>query len=283
MLKAYLKIIFAFIAILCVALGIAVLYYFWENDIEPRQRARREIAEIREIAPESIDLGKGEYDAAVAFMKQGDLPLARQRLVNLMMRYEDSSYYPEAKRIIGEQNLDMLLSKDPMPGKSEYIVKRGDSLLRIESQSKSTIQYISYINDLKTINLNIGDQLIICEFDFTVYVNTTRKILELRQNDRFFKEYNIVGFKFPPGTPTSFDATIKGKEAYIEGKAIRFDKPEYIDARKIIRTSRAGVNVRTPPAKDENAQYTTGIFLDYGDVEELNMILRKGAKVQLRR
>ena len=172
MLRAYLKIIFAFIAILSVALGVSVLFYFWENFIEPSRRARAMIAKIDVQAPERIDLGKGEYEAAKSFLIQGDLLMARKRLANVMMMYKDSPYYKEAKRIIGEQNMDMLLSKDPMPGKEEYIVQRGDSLLKIESHSKSTIQYISYINNLRTTSLSVGDPLIVCPLEFTVVIST---------------------------------------------------------------------------------------------------------------
>lgn len=283
MLKAYLKIIFALFAILCVALGVAVLFYFWDTYIEPSRRARQEIALIQETTPESIDLGKGEYDAAISFLQQGDQAMARQRLANVMTLYKDSNYYSEAKRIIGEQNVDALLSRDPMAGKVDYVVKRGDSLLKIEAQSKSTLQYITYVNNLTSINLNIGDQLIICPFDFTILVDTTQKTLEIRQDDKFFKEYPVKGFKFPPNTPSSFDATIKGKEAYKDGNSIRFDKPEYLTAQKIIRTSRAGVNIRQPPTKNEDKEYTTGIFLDAADVEELNIFLRNGSNVFVRR
>jgi hypothetical protein len=284
MLRAYLKIIFAFIAILCVALGVSVLFYFWENFIEPSQRARAEIAKIEEEAPESIDLGKGEYEAAKTFLIQGDLPMARKRLANVMMMYKDSPFYKEAKRIIGEQNMDMLLSKDPMPGKEEYIVQRGDSLLRIESHSKSTIQYITYINNLRSTNLSIGDSLIVCPLEFTVVINTNEKTLELRQDDKFFKEYDILDIKMPRQTSAPFDSVIKAKEAYnSKNKSVRFGQSDYFTAAKYLRAAKTGITLRPPLGEKEDPEFTTGIFLDSADLEELNIVLRSGTKLYVRK
>ena len=284
MLRAYLKIIFAFIAILSVALGVSVLFYFWENFIEPSRRARAMIAKIDVEAPESIDLGKGEYEAAKSFLIQGDLLMARKRLANVMMMYKDSPYYKEAKRIIGEQNMDMLLSKDPMPGKEEYIVQRGDSLLKIESHSKSTIQYISYINNLRTTSLSVGDPLIVCPLEFTVVINTSDRTLELRQDDKFFKEYDILDINMPRQTASSFDTIIKSKEAYnSSNKSVRFGQSDYFTAAKYLRTSKTGITIRPPLGEKEDPEYTTGIFLDGADLEELNIILRSGTKVYVRK
>jgi len=285
MLKAYFRIIVALLAIAFVGIGVAVLYYFWQNYLEPSRRARQEIAELEKTEAVRVDHGAKLYENAMAMLRQGDAEAARTALAKVMGTYKDSARYDEARRIIGQQNLDRLLSHEPMPGKSEYSVKRGDNLISIMKGTKTTMEFLSQVNDVMSTRLQVGQRLVVCALDgFSVVVHLSTAKVELRQNDLFFAEFDLAGVRLPPGTPRSFDATVTGKSAFADGKALTFDDPGFSRAEKQIGTSRPGVAIRVPPTSTGGPDdaYQTGIFLDAADVEELYIILRNGAKIHVR-
>ena len=115
-------------------------------------------------------------------------------------------------------------------------------------------------------------------------MNLTTAKVELRQNDLFFAEFDLAGFRFPPGTPKSFDTTVKGKSAFADGKALTFDDPGFASAEKQLGTSRPGIAIRYPPVVTGGPEdaYQTGIYLDPADMEDLYIILRTGAKIHVR-
>ncbi len=285
MLKAYLRIIFALLAIAFVAVGMAVLYYFWKNSVEPSRRARKEIAELEKREVVRIDHGAKLYETAMGLLRQGDAEATRSALAKIMGTYKDSKRYDEARRIIGQQNLDMLLSLEPMPGKSEYTVKRGDNFTNIMRDTKTTMEYLSQVNNVQSTRLQVGQRLVVCSLDgFSVVVNLGAAKVELRQNDLFFAEFDLQGFRLPPGTPKAFDTAVKGKSAFEDGKSLTFGEPGFASAEKQIGTSRPGIALRPPPVPTGGPgdAYQTGIYLAPEDVEELFIILRPGAKIHVR-
>ncbi len=285
MLKAYFRIIFALLAVAFVGFGVSVLYYFWQNYLEPSKRARQEIVELEKTEAVRIDHGAKLYENAMAMLRQGDLTATRVALSKLVGTYKDSKRYEEARRIIGQQNLDMLLSLEPMPGKNEYIVKRGDNLIAITRNTKTTMEYISQVNNAVSTRLQVGQRLTVCDLEgFSVVVNLSTAKVELRQNDLFFAEFDLMGYRFPPGTPKSFDTTVKGKSAFADGKSLTFDDPGFASAEKQIGSARPGIAIRNPPVSTGGPEdaYQTGIYLEAPDVEELYIILRTGAKIHVR-
>lgn len=285
MLKAYFRIIFALLAVAFVGVGVAVLYYFWQNYQEPSRRARKEIAELEQKEVVRIDHGAKVYETAMGLLRQGDAEATRSALAKIIGTYKDSTRYDEARRIIGQQNLDLLLSFEPMAGKSEYTVKRGDNFIAITRDTKSTMEYISQVNNAQSTRLQVGQRLVVCALDaFSVVVNLSATKVELRQNDLFFAEFDLQGFRFPPGTPNSFDTSVKGKSAFAGGKSLTFDDPGFASAEKQIGTARPGIALRPPPVSTGGPEdvYQTGIYLAPEDVEELFIILRTGAKIHVR-
>lgn len=284
MFVTYLKIIAAFLTLAIVAAGSAVIYRIFDRQIKPTIEAQKTIAKLEEmrlVAPR-FDLGLREYDTATKLIRSGDVPNALVHLKEIISRYKDSARYRDAKRILGEHNVDILLSRDPMKGKIDYIVERGDSLSRISSRNKTTIEYILQVNNRMGLNLQPGEQLIVTPLDFRVVIHSKSRMLELRKDDAFFKEYPLEGIKLPPGTSGSFDSSVRSKGAYVGSKSVRIGDPDYVEAEKVINLSRNGVSIRHRSGESVEDEFFTGIFLSREDMEELLVLLRNGMKVNIR-
>jgi LysM repeat protein len=266
------------------------------------------------------DPGQTLFLRAAEHLRAGQVPEAREQLVRLVSIYKDSARFRDARRILGEMNMDRLFSRNPMPGKHDYTVKAGDSLLRIEKGSLTTIPFLNRINQLSGTMLQPGDRLVYQPLEFEVHVDLDENLLTLSQKVpggetfEFFKDYTITSINLPPGAARPVKTKIQEKAAFIGEKKIPSTDPQYPSARKWLQTtSRAGrpgflfrpqserrqaaapaaepgaavadagraaqaVSSATATATDA-ADAAYGLFLDDGDIEELNTIIRPGTPV----
>lgn len=280
----YFRLLFAFLALaLLVVSGVGV-FYVWEKMIAPERQMEIEIAEIRKRSKKKIDHGARTYRDAVALLSTGALRGGVEQLHELMKFYDDSGFYSEAKRVVGEINVDQLLSKSPTPGKREYIVKSGDSLVRIAQQTKSTVGYVIHVNGRMGAGLQKGDQLIVSPLEFSILISLSEKTLTLRMGaDKFFKEYLMESYKLPQNSPSEFDTEIKSLIVGSGATLIPVGTRRYIEATKELRCVRRGLPLRSISAGSEKNKYTTGFFLKREDIEELVLLIRQGTKVHVRK
>src|SRR6478752_833468 len=78
-----------------------------------------------------IDPGERAFQKAHELLALGKINEAREKLGAIVVSYPSSSSAPIARRIVGEMNLDEVLSTSHMEGKKSHVVKKGDSFLRI--------------------------------------------------------------------------------------------------------------------------------------------------------
>src|SRR3984893_12135346 len=77
-----------------------------------------------EIPPEPrADISLPEFEAAAKLRQEGKLAEARGALMAFIQRYPTGQHVEEAKDLLGEINIDVLLSRTPSPEKEEYVVK----------------------------------------------------------------------------------------------------------------------------------------------------------------
>src|SRR6201987_5036119 len=74
------------------------------------------------------DISLPEFQAAAKLRQDGKLAEARDALTAFIQRYPTGLHVEEAKDLLGEVNIDILLSRYPSPEKQEYVVKPGDVL-----------------------------------------------------------------------------------------------------------------------------------------------------------
>ncbi|HYF33938.1 MAG TPA: LysM peptidoglycan-binding domain-containing protein [Prosthecobacter sp.] len=303
MAKAQLKLLL-FLIVLGITLGcMATAYYIYVKVLKPENRIQKEIESIKKVERPVIDPGLKRFDAAVALIKQGQIEPGREALYKLIQQFPESPTCTEAKRIIGEINMDMLFSPNHKVGKRDYIVQPGDSLNLIATKQATTVDMIIRLNGLMGTTLQPGDHLTLVTLDFSVAVDISDKTVQLLRKvgeDKyaFFKEYRALEVRLPPGLRAPAEMEIGGKSAVADGKAVSSSEPAYIDAEKWLTGSRPGVVIRTPrsakagavpePSTPTDAPPTeiapeAGIFLAREDLEEMFALVRKGSKLAFRR
>ena len=95
--------------------------FVFKEDIQVRKEQRGE------VAPEPrIDLALPEFEEAAKLRQDRKIPEARAALTAFIQKYPTSPHAEEAKDLLGEVNVDILLSRTPSPEKEEYIVKPGE-------------------------------------------------------------------------------------------------------------------------------------------------------------
>jgi len=279
---ARLKLVLAFLSLIILAIGLAVTVYFWQHFMGPNISMTRQIAGKGLVKKEKPDLGKRHFDDAIQLLKDGELVSGRDRLLYLMDYYPESKTIDEAKRILGEVNLDLLISRIPMKGKSEHVVRRGEALVTIARRSKSTINYIMRANGKTTALIYPDESLTVYPLDFTVDISLARKVLLLRRDGLFFKEYKILDKNFPAEFGKTAATSISEKVAWYGDRPINFQDKNYLGSNKWIRTGKMGLFIR--PVIDESNKGKAkpyGVMLAKSDVEELFTILRVGSAVNL--
>src|SRR6266576_7111633 len=110
---------------------------FFKQEIELKKEQRGEIP----TAP-TPDISLPEFQAAAKLRQEGKLPEARGALTAFIQKYPTGLHVEEAKDLLGEVNIDILLSRTPSPEKQEYIVRPGDVLQKVANKVKSTPELI---------------------------------------------------------------------------------------------------------------------------------------------
>jgi len=301
MAKAQLKVLL-FLIVLGITLGsMAAAYYIYDKILTPDKRIREEIATIKKSDLPRVDPGLKRFDAAIDLIKAGKIEEGRDGLFKLIKQFPDSPTCVEAKRIIGDINMDQLFASESKAGKKDYIVQPGDSLALIAGKQGTTMDMLIRLNGLMGTMLQPGDHLTILPLDFSIKVDVSGKTVTLLRKvgdkELFFKEYQASEIRLPTGLKIPVDMEIKGKSAVLDGKAVLSTDLRYAEADKWLPGSRTGVVLRTPPtvkaipvpdpaappAAKEVAGLEvvaeSGVFLAREDLEEMFALVRNGSKL----
>ena len=271
-------------------------YWFYDTIDQPERLAEQQLLRRQQ----QTNKGPAPDPSAPSFQKindalaAGQLEDVHEQLNRLLKVYPDSPWESEARRMLGEMNVDRLFSRAPMPGKRDYIVKSGDSLAKIEKGSLTTIPFLKRLNNLTSLNLQPGDRLVYQPLEFELEVRLADEVLTVRQKAAagldpiFFKNYRLTAVVVPPTFPKVLKTQIQEKPAWVGDRKVLATDPKYAFARKQLLTTgrpgRPGVLFRpdservSVPAGGVTA-VVQGIFLDDGDLEELTTILRTGTPV----
>jgi hypothetical protein len=276
------KFLLAFIALLICGGGVAGAYFYWKKFAQPELVVNRHISGKDGDTLERPDLGKRHFDAALALLKEGELVSARDRLLYLMQYFPESATYDESRRIVGEVNLDLLLSKIPMPGKVEHKVRRGEALVTIASRNQTTIDYIMRTNG-KTSEFIFPDELLtVYPLRFRVEISLGKGTVTVFDGEALFKEYQILDRNLPADIKAPVATTVSERVAWHGDQPVNFTHPAYMSCAKWIRTGKIGLFIRqSNPGGEGGESRPFGVMLANEDLEELFTILRVGSKVDL--
>lgn len=232
-------------------------------------------------APEMPDIDPGEkaFQKAHELLALGRISEAREKLSNIVNIYPGSSSSPMARRILGEINLDEILSTDHMDGKQIHEVKRGDSLLGIAARYKTTIDCIMHLNSLMEIpRLQPGQKFVVMPLDFRLLIEPHRESVSLWDGGRFVREYPVLHFGSAGLKPRR--AVITTKSAELDGRRVLPESPEYRAAQKVIVIEKPTLQIRGWDGEGEKP--AAGILLRPADMEEISLLTRIGNEVEIR-
>lgn len=264
-----------------------------------------------------IDPGEKTFQKAHELIALGDLAAAREKLSTIVNIFPTSSAAPIARHIVGEMNLDEILSTAQMAGKQTHIVKRGDSYLGIAAQYKTTLDFIMHLNGLQELkNLQPGEELIVSPLEFRLLIEPKRQALSLWDDGRFICEYPILHLeaagklanqhttiqtKFgqtnsrrskPKATKADSKAAAKGGKSGKASTAGAKADPKadaLADSKadpkggaalgKAIQLAKLPLQIRAYVPEDAGSR---GIFLSPADLEEVFLLTRVGNTVEIR-
>src|SRR6266851_1910624 len=235
--------------------------FVFKEDIQVRKEQRGE------VTPEPrLDLTLPEYEEAAKLRQDGKIPEARAALTAFIQKYPTSPHAEEAKDLLGEVNVDILLSRTPSPEKEEYVVKPGDVLQRVAHKVKSTPELIMHP-------------------DFAIVVQRKPKLLVVLNHGGFFKQYHLQEEKLPAKQPSKVTTKVAEVMAWNGGKRVGFGTKEFIGSTRWIRLSSQAYTIYSVPDSAHPALSQPpppqGLGLAAADVEELSSLVNKQTPVTI--
>ena len=234
-----------------------------------------------------IDPGAKVFEKARELIAVGDLASARERLLMVVNIYPRSKSAPEARRIVGEMNLDDLLSAAHMDGKEIHVVRPGESFLGIAAKHKTTLDCIMHLNGLMDLQgLRPGEELVVMPLELRVLIEPARKTLSLWEGGRFIREYPLVSMDL--GSQKGGLRTKISSKAGIAGdRRVTPGMKNYRESEKVFALEKSSLQIRSiDPAAEvrtrEDLSPGPGFHLAVEDAEELALLLRPGNEVEIR-
>lgn len=230
-----------------------------------------------------IDPGGKVFERARELIAVGDLPGARDKLRTVVSIYPRSKKAPEARRIVGEMNLDEILSPAHMEGKKVYEVRRGDSYLGIAAKHQTSLDLIMHLNGLMDMEtLQPGDELVVMPMNFRLVIEPLKRSLSVWEEGRFVKDYPLVELS---GAPASdLKTRIESKLASLDGKRFAPSSGGYRGAPKsmVLETVPLVIAGLDPEAGRDDGGLARGFYVAPADMEELALLMRPGNEVEIR-
>jgi LysM domain len=227
-----------------------------------------------------IDPGEKAFQKAHELLALGKTAEARIKLIDIVNRFPSSTSSPIARRIVGEMNLDEILSSTHMEGKATHTVKRGNSFLGIAAEHQTTLDMILHLNGMMELkSIQPGDELLVMPLAFRILIEPQRKALSMWDGARFIREYPILHLtepaKLKPGK-----TKIGSKSAELDGHSVAPQSKDYRAAQKVIQLSEPTLQIRGAP--ESSSDFPNGLVLLPQDMEEVSLLTRVGNDVEIR-
>jgi len=236
-----------------------------------------------------IDPGAKVFEKATEMIAVGDLAGARERLRNIVSIYPRSKAAPEARRIVGEMNLDDLLSAVHMEGKEIHIVRPGETFYGIEAKHNTSLDCIMHLNGLMDLKgLQPGEELIVMPLDLRVLIEPGRKALSIWKGGQFIKEYPLLSANLG-SHKGGLITKISSKSGIFDDRRIIPGARDYRASEKVFALEKTSLQIRSVRSDDDSDKDDhpatgpgPGFQLSVEDAEELALLLRPGNEVEIR-
>jgi LysM repeat protein len=254
---------------------------FVKEEIAVKKEQRGEIT-----PPPAPDISLPEFQAALQLRQDGKLTEARDALVAFIQKYPSGKHLDEARDVLGEVNVEILLSRHPSPEKIEYVVKPGDVLAKISRKLKTTPELIMRMNNMSGTMLHIGEHLLISHPEFAMAIQREANLVVLLNHGAFFKQYHVREAKLPPKQPAKITAKVAEIMAWKGGKRVGLGSKDYLASTKWIRIAGAAAYTlySVPDAAHPNLDQPAppvGLGLAATDLEELSSLVNNRTSVTI--
>jgi hypothetical protein len=277
------KWLFVLLLALIIFGGAAWFFYntFVKEEIAVKKEQRGEVT-----PPPAPDISLPEFQAALQLRQDGKLIEARDALVAFVQKYPSGKHLEEARDVLGEVNVDILLSRHPSPEKIDYVVKPGDVLAKISRKLKTTPELIMRMNNMSGTMLHIGEHLLISHPEFAMVIQRKANLVVLLNHGAFFRQYHVREAKLPPKQPAKITAKVAETMAWKGGKRVGLGSKEYLASTKWIRIAGApGYTLYSvPEAAHPNIDQPpppVGLGLAAADLEELSSLVNNRTPVTI--
>ncbi|MDQ6913607.1 MAG: LysM peptidoglycan-binding domain-containing protein [Verrucomicrobiota bacterium] len=276
-----------FALLLAVVIFGSAAFFGYHIIVKPEMAVRAEQRGEVQEEPQA-DASLPEFQAAAKLRQDGKLAEARSALTAFLQKFPNGLHSEEAKDLLGDVNMDILLSKYPSPEKQEYVVKRGDVLARVAMKTKTTPELIMRTNNLNGIMLHIGERLFISHPEFSIFIQRKAQTVTLLDKGNFFKRYRIRTEKLPITARQMPRITAKVAEvqAWRDGKRVGFGSKEYHGSARWIRLTTPGYVLypeaeagRPPPGGVPPPP--NGLGMAVSEVEELSGLVNSKTAVTI--
>lgn len=239
----------------------------------------QELAAVSEEIPE-IDPAEPLFEKATEQMAMAHMEEARLKLRDLVRSFPRSPKSVDARRILGEMNLDEWLSNQSPTGKVAYRVKPGDSYYAIAAREGTTLENLMHLNGLMELpGLRPGNELILMPLNFQLVVDLGLKTLSIWSGESFVCEFPMLSHP-AAGKKLTGKTVIESKIAMRDGKRVLAGGDGYAEAAKILILKSPAIRIFSQVA-DDGAQ-GGAIGLSVADMETLNLLVRVGNSVEFR-
>jgi len=254
-------------------------FFAYELYWKPKKLDMEDKATSTQASAEPPDYTLPAFQKAADLERSGNIDGARAAWGEFIRDYPNSPKIAEAKTALGRINTGLVFSPTPSPEKTSYSVGKGDSLVKIASKFKSNAELIFRANNMETINLKIGQQLVIPQLDMSIVVDRKAGTVTLLNKGKFFKEYRTVALK-TPGVSTSAQTKVADKIALQGSNRVAFGDKNYSGSERWVMLGSAGLVIRGLPAGAEGAP-PPGIIVAQRDVEEIFLLVSRGTPVTI--
>ncbi|MEI8293802.1 MAG: LysM peptidoglycan-binding domain-containing protein [bacterium] len=211
---------------------------------------------------------------------------ARDAATNHLAAYPDSPKAAEVRAALGRINLALFRDPSATPANSIYTVKKGDSLDRIKSQFKTSAELIYWANGLTSINLKIGQQLLIPVVDTSLVIDRASSTVSIFNAGVFFKEYPVVSMTLGgAASKGELEAKVADRIARKGETRVAFGAKDYAEAERTVLVNPGNVVLRPTPAPPEDGSSPApaqGIVLGPADFDEVYALVKSGTPVTIK-
>ena len=215
--------------------------------------------------------------------KKGDIQEAAAAYQSLIADYPSSQDVVSWQKKADDLNIRLLFSPVITEGSAAYVIKPGDTLIKIAREFKTTPELIMKSNNLPGDKIIPGRKIKVCVVPFNIFVDKSQNILILKSKEEVIKTYVVstgANNSSPVGTFKIINKIVK-PTWFRSGAVVPSGSPDNVLGTRWMGFDLAGYGIHgtTEPEK-LGQQVTQGcVRMSNAEVEELYTLIPVGTEV----